>query len=136
MKYVEAMILNQHVPAPSVGNPAGEFDKADTVSDAVDRARIAIDSENDAEIKAALVALEAASDALLSEVDDHDCADHVGYHERTDEIPLVPVSHPDSIRRQLETSGFNRGDLVAIVGLSDLEALMDERIALRNEAIK
>lgn len=111
IRYVEAMIQ----PVDTA--------RADRISTRdAERAMVAVTEKHTSE---EVNALNEALDDLFEAIYDHE-------RDYDDGAPLIPVSHPDTIARQLETSLFLPGEEVAILRLSDLKAL----IANQSEEIK
>lgn len=108
IKYVEAMIGDPDVEISSSGNigVAGVEEHLQAVS------KLYPDSY-------AVVDLVERVECLVDEIHDHSC----GADWTDDPPPLVPLSHPDPLKRQLEFL-FLPGDEMAILRLSDLKALI------------
>jgi len=124
VKYVEAMIAN---PEPWTMDVEPTHDHIPTIQarDAIDKAAAAFDSGETQAIASALLSLSVATEELLDEIGNHECVPSEVEVSSSDEetVPLIPVSHPLPLRRQFDTM-FLRSDVMAILRLSDLEALI------------
>lgn len=124
MKYVEAMIHDPDTTQPT--DPLKFEPDVDELTSAIKMANTLTSSDwTDVPAREWAEALQDVvqfASELVEDAKEHECdCDH---EVAEDPVPLVPVSHIDTIARQLETAGFLRGEEVAIVRLSDLRVLL------------
>jgi len=124
VKYVEAMILKSDVMPDRI--------RIGTTYQSMERVWNALPEVHLINTPLERAALELSNDAdeLLTEVRSHECPTGIGVG-----LDLVPLSHTDSVGRQLETALFLPGDEVAIVRLADLKTLISKAVSYDARAV-